>query len=50
MDILSRIERWHRYAKARGITLTRIAIHPSDVDAAPTEYHGLPVVALNNIE
>jgi len=38
-----RIKRWYRWAKARGIPLTRILIHPRDAWQAPARYKGLPV-------
>lgn len=42
--ILERIETWYAYAKAEGIELERILIHPEDMHYAPSSYEGLPVV------
>jgi len=44
--ILERIETWYNWAKATGIVLTRIVVHPEDFGYAPKEYMGLPVVPL----
>jgi len=44
--ILERIETWYLWAASTGIVLSRIVVHPEDLAAAPSQYEGLPVVAL----
>lgn len=47
MHIRARVKRWYRYARSKGINLSRILVHPSDVHRLPERYKGLPVVSMS---
>ena len=49
MHVRARVKRWYRYARSKGLVLSRILVHPSDAHRLPERSKGLPVVSMSTV-